>query len=105
MRDRSVVKSSVIPSTKYSCSGSLDALLNGRTMIDSGGTLAGLPDIDAGGALGEPVCTAVVRPNGPRKTHSAAAHRGVATSATAYQFQDLLRMLGRGSSLGRLAMA
>src|SRR6516162_3029566 len=34
IRDRSLVKSSVIPSAKYSWSGSFDRLLKGRTTID-----------------------------------------------------------------------
>src|SRR5215471_12245320 len=34
MRDRSVVRSSVIPSAKYCCSGSLLRLAKGRTTID-----------------------------------------------------------------------
>ena len=38
IRDRSVVRSSVIPSTKYSWSGSFDRLANGRTTIDRRGT-------------------------------------------------------------------
>src|SRR6516164_8816841 len=37
MRDRSVVTSSVIPSAKYCCSGSLLRFANGRTTIDSRG--------------------------------------------------------------------
>ena len=34
MRDRSVVRSSVVPSVKYSCSGSLLRLAEGSTTID-----------------------------------------------------------------------
>src|SRR6266436_4378153 len=45
----SVVKSSVIPSAKYSCSASLLRLLNGRTTIDSRGAEYGC---DAGWAAG-----------------------------------------------------
>src|SRR5437764_11557852 len=37
MRDRSVVKSSVIASTKYSCSGSFDRLAKGSTTIERRG--------------------------------------------------------------------
>src|SRR3984893_10546859 len=37
MRDRSVVRSSVIPSAKYSCSGSFDKFAKGRTTIDRRG--------------------------------------------------------------------
>src|SRR5215469_7243316 len=36
-RERSVVRSSVMPSTKNSCSGSLDRLAKGRTTIDNRG--------------------------------------------------------------------
>src|SRR5271169_3700135 len=43
MRVRSVVRSSVTPSAKYSCSGSFDRLAKGRTTIDrrGGGFAAG----------------------------------------------------------------
>src|SRR6266478_5675480 len=37
MRERSVVRSSVIPSAKYSWSGSFDRLLKGRTTIERRG--------------------------------------------------------------------
>src|ERR1700730_9438258 len=37
IRERSVVRSSVIPSAKYSWSGSFDRLLKGRTTIDTRG--------------------------------------------------------------------
>jgi hypothetical protein len=39
--DRSVVRSSVIPSAKYCCSGSLLKLVNGNTMIDRRGKATG----------------------------------------------------------------
>src|SRR6266542_407649 len=38
MRERSVVKSSVTASAKYSCSGSFDRFVKGSTTIDSRGT-------------------------------------------------------------------
>ena len=41
IRDRSVVRSSVIASTKYSCSGSLDKFAKGNTTMDSGAVDAG----------------------------------------------------------------
>jgi len=41
IRDRSVVRSSVIPSAKYCCSGSLLKLVNGKTTIDNRGTARG----------------------------------------------------------------
>src|SRR6266853_5017381 len=37
MRERSVVRSSVMPSAKYSCSGSFDRFVKGKTTIDSRG--------------------------------------------------------------------
>src|SRR6516164_7197616 len=40
-RERSVVRSSVMPSTKYSCSGSFDKFAKGRTTIDSRGRANG----------------------------------------------------------------
>ena len=50
IRDRSVVRSSVMPSAKYSCSGSLLRLLNGSTTIDRCGTTAGCEiDVEADG--------------------------------------------------------
>jgi hypothetical protein len=41
IRDRSVVTSSVIPSAKYCCSGSLLKLVNGNTTIDNRGAAPG----------------------------------------------------------------
>src|SRR6516162_3893226 len=41
IRDRSVVRSSVIPSAKYCCSGSLLRLANGSTTIDRRGAATG----------------------------------------------------------------
>src|ERR1700738_1674150 len=41
IRDRSVVRSSVIPSAKYCCSGSLLRLAKGSTTIDRRGATAG----------------------------------------------------------------
>src|SRR5215469_15684733 len=40
MRERSLVRSSVIPSTKYSCSGSFERFVKGRTTIDRRGAEA-----------------------------------------------------------------
>src|SRR5712691_3496682 len=51
IRDRSVVRSSVIPSAKYCCSGSLLRLANGRTTIDRYGVKAGCWAGTAGGVL------------------------------------------------------
>jgi hypothetical protein len=42
IRDRSVVRSSVIPSAKYCCSGSLLKLVNGNTTIDIRGAAMGV---------------------------------------------------------------
>src|ERR1700681_958934 len=55
MRERSVVKSSVIPSAKYSWSGSFDRFAKGRTTIDSRGaevfaTAGGICGFAAAGA-------------------------------------------------------
>jgi len=41
IRDRSVVRSSVMPSAKYCCSGSLLRLVNGNTTIDRRGAASG----------------------------------------------------------------
>src|SRR5215467_6012918 len=63
-RERSVVKSSVMPSTKNSCSGSFDRLAKGRTTIDNRGRADGTtalpasrvrvvgPELDAAGIVG-----------------------------------------------------
>src|SRR5215467_939146 len=48
-RDRSVVRSSVIPSAKYCCSGSLLRFAKGRTTIDSRG--AGFASLAGGGLV------------------------------------------------------
>ena len=56
MRDRSVVRSSVMPSAKYSCSGSLDRFAKGSTTIDKRGATIGC-EIEAAGdftATGKP---------------------------------------------------
>src|SRR5262249_284647 len=45
--DRSVIMSSLMPSEKYSCSGSPDMLVNGKTAIDAVATLGkGLSILD-----------------------------------------------------------
>src|ERR1700738_4825336 len=55
IRERSVVRSSVIPSAKYSWSGSFDRFVNGRTTIDKRGagglaTVGGICGLAAAGA-------------------------------------------------------
>src|SRR6266436_1945018 len=60
MRDRSVVKSSVIPSAKYCWSGSLLRLVNGSTTIDRRGATAGCAIEVAAGAVGIGVGEATV---------------------------------------------
>src|ERR1700730_1085965 len=56
IRERSVVRSSVIPSAKYSWSGSFDRFVNGRTTIDRRGagglaTVGGICGLAAAGAV------------------------------------------------------
>src|SRR5436190_11234283 len=51
-RDRSVVRSSLIPSAKYCWSGSLLRLANGSTTIDRRGATAGCAIEVAAGAVG-----------------------------------------------------
>ena len=51
IRDRSVVRSSVIPSAKYCCSRSSLRLVNGSTTIDRRGAAAGSEIDVAGGTL------------------------------------------------------
>src|SRR5215471_11538767 len=50
-RERSVVRSSVMPSTKYSCSGSFDKFAKGRTTIDSRGRVDGTAALPASRVL------------------------------------------------------
>src|SRR6266481_2536421 len=58
IRDRSVVRSSVIPSAKYPCSGSLLRLANGSTTIDRRGATRGC-EIAAVGAAATAVTVGV----------------------------------------------
>src|SRR6516162_6942534 len=46
MRDKSVVRLSVTPSTKYSCSGSSPMLANGSTTMDRRGAAVGRGQLD-----------------------------------------------------------
>src|SRR3954447_25366485 len=50
--ERSVIRSSVIPSAKYSCSGSWLRLVKGRTTSESGGAFVLLTARNASGWLG-----------------------------------------------------
>src|SRR6516162_5010280 len=63
-RDRSVVRSSVIPSAKYCWSGSLWRLANGNTTIDRRGVRKGCEIEVAAGAVAIGVATAVARSEG-----------------------------------------
>src|SRR5690348_2156919 len=58
IRERSVVRSSVTPSAKYCCSGSLLRLAKGSTTIDKRGATAGSVTDKAVWALSEAVPTA-----------------------------------------------
>ena len=60
MRERSVVRLSVTPSTKYSCSGSPPMLAKGRTTMErrGGPALSGAEACGAGAGPAEPVLTA-----------------------------------------------
>src|SRR5262245_43546440 len=82
IRDRSVVRSSVIPSAKYSCSGSLLRFANGRTTIDRRG--ASLVSILAGGEFAVGGAWAVVA-GGFSRGH---AHHPPAPSAAAPRMID-----------------
>ena len=106
IRDRSVVKSSVIPSTKYSCSGSRAAFVNGSTTMDCGGALVVSLGwgMDVVGASANRALTAIVCPDGPRYAHSAARHKKPTARAAAYPGQAFLCMSGCESSHDRLAI-
>src|SRR5262245_2563832 len=103
MRDRSVVKSSVIPSAKYSCSGSRAALENGSTTIDCAGALVrllGLPRTAESIAVNL-AWMVVPCPDDPYCSHSAqsAANAPIA-STRPEERQNLVRPDDRESSAG-----
>src|SRR5215469_15800196 len=81
IRDRSVVRSSVIPSAKYCCSGSLLRLANGSTIIDKRGAVGGcVIDVvvasTVGGSVGEDLV--------PDQPHQPTTARTSTAAATAH---------------------
>src|SRR5262245_3220094 len=102
MRDRSVVRSSVSPSAKYSWSASRAVFAKGSTTMDSRGGLDGIGGSAAGVSriLGVLANFAVGGPRYGQAIHKAAAHIAPAALATAYQRQRLFGMIEAEGSLG-----
>src|SRR5271165_6418234 len=78
MRETSVVRSSVIPSAKYSCSGSLLRLAKGSTTIDRRGAengRVGRETADTSGPAGRPDHSHQPPPAAAIRTAAAAAAR------------------------------
>src|ERR1700730_506479 len=96
IRDRSVVRSSVIPSAKYSWSGSFDRLAKGRTTIDSRGAdfAAGADGLGTLAVTGAWTGATVELPMG--HAHQTAVPRPIAATilATRTASLKLLRRLG-----------
>src|SRR6266446_6569140 len=89
IRDRSVVTSSVIPSAKYCCSGSLLRLANGNTTIDRRRATMGCA-MDAAVGTAVTVCMGGELVTG--QNHQAPAARPRATgAAVALQWRPLLQ--------------
>src|SRR5690242_475548 len=86
IRERSVVRSSVIPSAKYCCSGSLLRLAKGSTTIDKRGATVGTVTDGAVWALSEAVPTAaggVGKDFGAGQNHQAMAAMTSGSAAAA----------------------
>src|SRR5258706_15994905 len=84
IRERSVVRSSVTPSAKYCCSGSLLRLANGSTTIDKRGATAG-SNTDWRGCAFSPVVPTATGGGGegPLDGQSHQARPGVASAPPA----------------------
>jgi len=107
IRDKSVVKSSVIPSAKYSCSGSWPAFANGSTTMDSRGGFACLigSGADAASVPGKAVGRSIGGASRGQTIHNPAAHTGpTATTAAAYHPRPIFGMTGDGASVGKPAI-
>src|SRR6267154_4126731 len=88
MRDTSVVRSSVMPSAKYSCSGSLLRLAKGSTTIDRRAAgifrAAALSAKVADGMAGPATCCDAIRPMlGEPDHHQPAAAMAITIAAAA----------------------
>src|SRR6516225_6145767 len=105
MRDRSVVRSSVIPSAKYSCSGSRAALVKGSTTMDCGGARARSfgSGTEVGGAIARRLNTAEPRDDESKYIHSASEHSRP-SAAGRYQRHPLSWPVGGVGSVGKVAM-
>src|SRR6516162_3609717 len=98
IRDKSVVRSSVIPSARYCWSGSLLRLANGSTTIDNRGAAGGCA-IDV--VVAATVATSVVA-GFVAKTHQAAPAKTSAAAAIAARFHGAVRRRG-GAAAGTFA--
>src|SRR6516225_2595082 len=99
IRDRSVVRSSVIPSAKYCCSGSLLRLANGSTTIDRRGATKGCGIGVAVAALTAGAVEVVV---GAGQTHQVITAMA-STVATVAAIGGTMLRRRRGAKFGTLA--
>src|SRR5580693_6361868 len=83
MRERSVVRSSVIPSAKYSCSGSFDRFVKGRTTIDRRGAFVLAMTGVVCGLAAAGACVETVGESRFGQTHQAAAPMAITAAAPA----------------------
>src|SRR5580700_5543623 len=99
IRDRSVVRSSVTPSTKYCCSGSLLRLAKGSTTIDRRGATSGWAlEVVAAAATAAEGVEGVL---GASQTHQAIV--AMASTATAAATEGtMLRGRRRSAAIGTL---
>src|SRR6516165_2923349 len=109
--ERSVVRSSVIPSAKYCWSGSLLRLTNGSTTIDRRGATRGAPIVVAVAALTPGAVGFVL---GPSQTHQAIPAMASTVAIVAEIGRTVLRprraeigtsRIGTASRIGIAAMA
>src|SRR5262245_58696380 len=93
MRDKSVVRSSVIPSAKYCCSGSLLRFAKGSTTIDNRG--AGFASLAGGGFVVGTAWAVVVGGLSRGKAHQAVAPIPATARMTAVAASQLVTIRRR----------
>src|SRR6516165_4434675 len=98
MRDRSVVTSSVIPSAKYCCSGSLLRLTSGNTTIDSRTAASGcaIDVVAATAGFGEDLVAGQSHQAPPATTSTAAMAAPINARARRLRSGAALGLLGAG---------
>src|SRR5689334_15880209 len=103
MRDKSVVRSSVIPSARYCCSGSLLRLANGSTIIDKRGAVGGfvidvvVASTVAGSVEGDLVADQPHQPTTAR-TSTAAATAATTAHGAARRRRGVVDIFAAGNS-------